>query len=82
VFIQGNCSRATGPGNIGPQKGSRDGHGAVAATEESADDTSIWEEREVPDIEVGDSIIDPRERPEYEIKYRQAVTPEDAYLQV
>jgi hypothetical protein len=26
--------------------------------------------------------MDPRERPEFDIKYRQAVTPEDVYLQV
>jgi hypothetical protein len=59
--------------------------GAVAATEETeetADDTVIWDEKEVPDVDVGDISMDPRERPEFDIKYRQAVTPEDVYLQV
>jgi hypothetical protein len=36
---------------------------------------------EITEIDV-DVTADPRERPEFDIKYRQAVTPEDIYLQV
>ncbi|XP_033606499.1 protein PIH1D3 isoform X2 [Cryptotermes secundus] len=72
----------TGPGNIGPQKSSGDSSGAAAVSGDTADDINIWDEREVPEVDVGDNSTDPRERPEFDIKYRQAVTPEDVYLQM
>jgi hypothetical protein len=81
-LIPKHFCRKTGPGNIGPQKGSGDVNNVVAVSGEIADDINIWDEREIPDVDVDDSSTDPRERPEFEIKYRQAVTPEDVYLQV
>lgn len=74
-------SNATGPGNIGPKRGSGDGYCVAEISRGSTDTTNIWDEREIPDVDV-DITSDPRERPEFDIKYRQAVTPEDVYLQV
>lgn len=74
--------RATGPGNIGPKKDSGDGNGVTAVTEMVVDDAAIWDESEIPDVDVDDTSTDPREKPDFDIKYRQAVTPEDVYLQV
>ncbi|GFG30164.1 hypothetical protein Cfor_10151 [Coptotermes formosanus] len=72
---------ALGPGNIGPKKGNGDGNCAVEVSGESTGDANIWDEREIPDVDV-DMTADPRDRPEFDIKYRQAVTPEDVYLQM
>ncbi|KDR16238.1 hypothetical protein L798_09656 [Zootermopsis nevadensis] len=48
----------------------------------AVDDAAIWDESEIPDVDVDDTSTDPREKPDFDIKYRQAVTPEDVYLQM
>lgn len=44
---------------------------------------AIWCLNEVPEVSVSDDAsYDPRQRPNYDIKFRQAVKSEDIFLQV
>ncbi|KAJ9589010.1 hypothetical protein L9F63_017705 [Diploptera punctata] len=66
--------RKMGPGDISSSK-------AVAENpKEDSDD--IWHDAEVPENVVHRVECDPRERPEYEITYKQNVTAEDIFLQM
>ncbi|KAG8311615.1 hypothetical protein J6590_038639 [Homalodisca vitripennis] len=52
-------------------------------TKKKTDPKSIWEVDEVPIVAFcDDASYDPRQRPEFDIKYRQAVTSEDLFLQI
>lgn len=70
-----------GPGHIGmtsaiPQKVEDEiGSGG-------GDGKGIWDDSEIPDGIKHDESEDPREKPEFEIKYKQEVTPEDMFLQM
>lgn len=47
------------------------------------DEKAIWDINEVQSVPFcDDASYDPRQRPNFDIKYRQAVTSEDLYLQV
>uniref|UniRef100_A0A1B6JS01 PIH1D1/2/3 CS-like domain-containing protein n=1 Tax=Homalodisca liturata TaxID=320908 RepID=A0A1B6JS01_9HEMI len=52
-------------------------------TKKKTDPKAIWEVDEVPVVAFcDDASYDPRQRPEFDIKYRQAVTSEDLFLQL
>lgn len=77
----------TGPGDIGKRGthnvsinklASGDGQRNINASDPDA----IWESDKIVSQPIGEERFDPREQPEYEIKYQQAVSPEDVFLQV
>ncbi|RZF35132.1 hypothetical protein LSTR_LSTR009438 [Laodelphax striatellus] len=76
-----------GPGDVKPKvkvnvKGVEcdNGDNAIEVVE---DPKAIWQLHEVSEVPVcDDASYDPRQRPEYDIKYKQAVTAEDIYLQM
>ncbi|XP_022196840.2 dynein assembly factor 6, axonemal [Nilaparvata lugens] len=76
-----------GPGDVKPKlkvkvKGV-DSEQGENATEAVDDPKAIWQLHEVTEVPVcDDASYDPRQRPEYDIKYKQAVTAEDIYLQM
>lgn len=78
----------TGPADIGKRKSLNVRINASASSGDSqqenkrTDPDAIWEPDEVVNQPVGEEYFDPREQPEYEIKYQQAVSPEDVFLQV
>uniref|UniRef100_A0A1B6MQN4 PIH1D1/2/3 CS-like domain-containing protein n=1 Tax=Graphocephala atropunctata TaxID=36148 RepID=A0A1B6MQN4_9HEMI len=52
-------------------------------TKRKTDSKAIWEVDEVPVVAFcDDASYDPRQRPEVDIKYRQAVSSEDVFLQL
>lgn len=52
-------------------------------TDVKSDPKSIWTSEEVPQVPFcDDASYDPRQRPDYEFRYRQAVGAENLYLQV
>ncbi|KAL5012124.1 hypothetical protein ScPMuIL_010675 [Solemya velum] len=68
-----------GPGHIGPtntQPHSETSEKTVKNMKE------IWDEAEVAEGSEFDSVYDPRPQPEYDIIYKQTVTPEDMFLQM
>ncbi|XP_069698702.1 dynein axonemal assembly factor 6 [Periplaneta americana] len=68
-----------GPGHIGPKGSSTE---LKTRDTTASDGDAIWDESEVPEDSVVDDSSDPREKPEFELSYRQAVTPEDVFLQL
>ncbi|XP_033323179.2 dynein axonemal assembly factor 6 [Megalopta genalis] len=71
-------ARKLGPGDIGAQNTASKQHvGPHAPLKGKTDD--IWHPSEVDAIQ-NSEIHDPREVPEYEMKFKQAVTPEDVFL--
>ncbi|KAG8227048.1 hypothetical protein J437_LFUL014890 [Ladona fulva] len=66
-----------GPGHIGPRK-------KPTADEQvpSKDPNEIWDKEQIDETGYLDEVSDPRKVPEYDIKFRQAVTSEDLYLQI
>lgn len=71
---------AQGPGDIGtPSNPSQDHSGPHAPLRGAGDD--IWHPSEAADTRSSQDY-DPREAPEYEMKFKQAVTAEDVYLGV
>lgn len=49
----------------------------------SDDPKSIWRLSEVQEVPISDDVLwDPREKPQYDITYKQALKSEDIYLQV
>ena len=42
----------------------------------------IWNDEEIPEGVIHDESDDPRDKPHYEIKYKQSVTAEEMYLQM
>lgn len=74
-----------GPGDIGKSTKIRiKGNDEPTKTEDTTKDPKcIWEISEVPEVPFSDDAIwDPREKPTYDIVYKQAVKTEDIYLQV
>lgn len=70
-----------GPGHIGGEK--KKAEKPEEENESGAGDSKdIWDEREIPEGVIHDESEDPREKPEYEIKYKQAVTAEEMFLQM
>lgn len=52
-------------------------------TQKKMDQKAIWDINEVQSVPFcDDASYDPRQRPEFDIKYRQAVTSDDLFLQV
>ncbi|KAK3909042.1 Dynein assembly factor 6, axonemal [Frankliniella fusca] len=87
VAIEKDCisDPLTGPGDIGKTKRHTVGINKAAESDplrKPADPDAIWTVEEVADQPTGDEQFDPREQPEYEIKYQQAVSPEDVFLQM
>lgn len=71
----------SGPGNIGvPPADAPQAHSGPHAPLRGADD-DIWHPSEAIDAQNAQDY-DPRTVPEYEIKFKQAVTAEDVYLGV
>ncbi|XP_071441961.1 dynein axonemal assembly factor 6 [Hetaerina americana] len=68
-----------GPGHIGPVK--RTNNEEELEKDRKRDPKEIWDDEEVAEMQY-DEHNDHRKKPEYDIKYRQSVTPEDIYLQV
>jgi HSP20 family molecular chaperone IbpA len=66
------------PGMIGPPKAAA----APKPKKKAADPNEIWSEAEVLDQGDVDDIDDGRARPEYDIVFKQNVTPEDFFLGV
>lgn len=76
----GAMAQAT-PASIVPQPSERRPAGAVApARAKAVASKDIWEEDEVQDSVLSEVFEDPRPQPEYDIVYKQAVSPEDVYL--
>lgn len=76
-----------GPGDIGKSRRHsvgihRPAAGDTLQTSKPTDPDAIWTADEVIDQPTGEECFDPREQPEYEIKYQQAVRPEDVFLQM
>ncbi|KAK6628523.1 hypothetical protein RUM43_002338 [Polyplax serrata] len=73
-----------GPGDISSKNKIKNSVGEEGKGSESGggDAKDIWDESEVPEGVVHDETEDPREKPEYEIKYKQGVTAEDMFLQM
>jgi len=73
-----------GPGDIGSKHKSvtksNQGSGKIKTVKRDTKD--IWDVDEVTTGAEYDDVDDPRQQPEYEITYRQAVTPEDMFLQM
>ena len=67
------------PGMIGPPKKSAP---AKPAAKKKADPNAIWSESEVREAGDVDEIDDGRKQPEYDIVFKQNVTPEDFFLGV
>ena len=67
------------PGSIGPPKKAAPKK-AAAPTKKAADPNEIWSETEVRDAGDVDDIDDGRRQPEYDIVFKQNVTPEDFFL--
>jgi len=67
------------PGMIGPPKAAPK---PKKAPKKAADPNEIWSEAEVRDEGDPDEIDDGRKQPEYEIVFKQNVTPEDYFLGV
>ncbi|KAK6172725.1 hypothetical protein SNE40_016328 [Patella caerulea] len=70
-----------GPGNIGKTT-SNTTTKSPHHNNKSTNSKDIWDEDEIPDGAEYESTYDPRPQPEYEILYKQAVTPEDMFLQM
>ena len=64
------------PGMIGPPKAKA----AAKPKKKAADPNEIWTEAEVRDAGDADDIDDGRAQPEYDIVFKQNVTPEDFFL--
>ncbi|XP_066597569.1 dynein axonemal assembly factor 6 [Prorops nasuta] len=73
-------ARKLGPRHIGGQKENKDCLASHLKKIESTEG-NIWHPSEVNNAENPD-IKDPRKVPEYEMKFKQSVTPEDLYLGV
>lgn len=69
-----------GPGDIGAPKGSSQDHAGPHASLKGEGD-EIWHPSEITTAPTTE-ILDPRTAPEYEIKFKQSVSPEDVYLGV
>ncbi|KOC63797.1 Uncharacterized protein CXorf41 [Habropoda laboriosa] len=70
-----------GPGNIGAQNGMSQNHAAGPHTPLKAEADDIWHPSEAAAPQNSEAY-DPREVPEYEMKFKQAVTTEDVFLGV
>ncbi|XP_076183996.1 dynein axonemal assembly factor 6 [Ptiloglossa arizonensis] len=71
-------ARKLGPGDINVQSVTTGQHmGPHAPLNEGADD--IWHSSEIDAVQNSETY-DPREVPEYEMKFKQSVTPEDVFL--
>lgn len=69
------------PGTIGPQR-TAPPKKAAAAAKKAADPNEIWSEAEVRDAGDVDDIDDGRPMPDFDIVFKQNVTPEDQFLGV
>ena len=71
------------PGSIGPPKQAGPKKVAAAAKQrQRADPNEIWSESEVREAGDVDDVDDGRKQPEYDIVFKQNVTPEDFFLGV
>ncbi|XP_067947829.1 dynein axonemal assembly factor 6-like [Watersipora subatra] len=69
------------PGNIGPAKVTEEStQKATKLAERQSDSKEIWDADEVNDGSQYDDVYDTRQRPDYDIIYKQAVSSEDMYL--
>ncbi|XP_012283392.1 protein PIH1D3 [Orussus abietinus] len=74
-------ARKLGPGDISVQKEAVPTHTGPHAALASNNDKDIWHPDEVePGSRWDPRSSDPRATPEYEMKFKQAVTPEDVFL--
>ncbi|XP_015519312.1 dynein axonemal assembly factor 6 [Neodiprion pinetum] len=72
-------ARKLGPGDIGKREsGNLEHSGPHAALKGEGD--NIWHSSEVAAAPAAAEIFDPREVPEYEMKFKQAVSTEDVFL--
>ncbi|KAL1124128.1 hypothetical protein AAG570_001898 [Ranatra chinensis] len=78
-----------GPGDIGKKTklrirgNTRDDEEKDNSLQVEEDPKSIWKLSEVPEVPFSDDAsMDPRDKPEYDIKYKQYVTSQDIYLQM
>ncbi|EDO44478.1 predicted protein [Nematostella vectensis] len=66
------------PGNIGPvKKTSR-----ADPKENKVTTKDIWEPEEIPDSAHAEDEFDPRPSPEYDMVFKQAISPEEMFLQM
>ncbi|XP_068104189.1 dynein axonemal assembly factor 6 isoform X2 [Hyperolius riggenbachi] len=75
---ENQCSAFLGPGEIGPVKKLQQNDST--STQIPKDKKQIWNSTEVPEGSEYDDSLDPRERPEYEILFKQRVGSEDIFL--
>lgn len=68
---------AAGPGDIGSVKKIQQD---ISTSETEKDGKDIWHESEVKEGAEFDDFLDPREKPEYEILFKQRVSSEDIFL--
>ena len=71
--------RCSSPGSIGPAK-KAPAKKPAAASKKAADPNEIWADSEVRDAGDIDDVDDGRAQPEYDIVFKQNVTPEDFFL--
>ncbi|RDD46856.1 Protein PIH1D3 [Trichoplax sp. H2] len=70
------------PSHIGPPKKKTSNNQDEKKTNEKTKSKDIWDDSEVlDDVDIDDSL-DPREQPEYDLKFSQSVSSEDVYLQM
>ncbi|CAL8086079.1 unnamed protein product [Calicophoron daubneyi] len=69
------------PSDIGPRPKKVEDKGDTKK-EETKDPDDIWDAEEIPEGTEFEDIHDPRPQPEYELFYKQDVSPEDIYLQM
>ncbi|CAI9609004.1 unnamed protein product [Staurois parvus] len=78
--IESHCpssSAFAGPGDIGSVKKLQQN---ISTSETEKDDKDIWKESEVQEGAEFDDFLDPREKPEFEILFKQRVSSEDLFL--
>lgn len=75
-----------GPGDIGKKLHSVNINNSISGKSQldsaAHDPDAIWQADEVINQPTGEEYFDPREQPDYDIKYKQTVSPEDVFLQV
>ncbi|XP_018432467.1 PREDICTED: protein PIH1D3 [Nanorana parkeri] len=72
-----SSSAFVGPGDIGSVTNLQQ---SAATSQTGRDDKDIWSESEVQEGAEFDDYLDPREKPEYEILFKQRVSSEDMFL--
>ncbi|XP_040181119.1 dynein assembly factor 6, axonemal, partial [Rana temporaria] len=78
--IESHCPSSSGfagPGDIGSVKKIQQN---ISTSETEKDGKDIWHESEVREGAEFDDFLDPREKPEYEILFKQRVSSEDLFL--